>query len=116
MNATSQGSPVVRWGRAKIVEIFGADLREELSWEKPQYVAGTLRNEHWRKYLEVVRGEEYADQRQHFGHYICREWNARYADTEQLKALQITFMEETTLPKHQSSTPQKVILGEYSCS
>ena len=26
---------------------------ENLSWEKPKYVAGTIRNEHWRKYLEV---------------------------------------------------------------
>ena len=27
MNFTSKGSPVLRWGRAKIVEVFGADLR-----------------------------------------------------------------------------------------
>ena len=27
MNATRKGSPVLRWGRAKIIEIFGADLR-----------------------------------------------------------------------------------------
>ncbi len=88
---------------------------EELSWGKPRYVAGTLKNEHWRKYLEVIRGEEYAAQRQHFGRYICQEWNARHAGAEQLVDLQITFMEEMTLPNHRPSTPQKVVLGTYSC-
>ncbi len=24
---------------------------EEVSWEKPRYVTGSLKNEHWRKYL-----------------------------------------------------------------
>jgi hypothetical protein len=88
---------------------------KEVSWEKPRYVPGTLRNEHWRKYMERIREEEYTDQRQHFGRYICREWNARHADTEQLLDLQIIFMEETTLPNYQLSTPQKVVLGEHSC-
>lgn len=88
---------------------------EEVSWEKPRYVAGTLKNEDWCKYLERIAGEEYVDQRKHFGSYICREWNALHAGTEQLKALQITFIEETTLPNYKLSTPQKVVLGSYSC-
>jgi hypothetical protein len=88
---------------------------EEVSWEEPRYVAGTLKNEHWRKYLERIAGEEYVDQRKHFGSYICREWNALHAGTEQLKALQITFIEETTLPNYKLSTPQKVVLGSFSC-
>jgi hypothetical protein len=89
---------------------------EEVSWEKPRYVAGTLKNERWRKYLEKISGEEYADQRKQFGRYICREWNALHAGAEQLIALQIIFMEETTLPNYQPSTPQKVVLGTYGCS
>ena len=87
---------------------------EEVSWEKPRYVAGTL-NVHWRKYMEKIGGEDYADQRQYFGHYICREWNARHTDSEQLMDLQITFMQEVTLPNYKLSTPQKEVLGTYSC-
>ena len=94
---------------------YDFQVGEAVSWEKPQYVAGTLRNEHWRKYLERIGGEDYADQRQHFGSYICREWNARHTDTEQLVDLQITFMQEITLPNYKLSTPQKVDLGTFSC-
>lgn len=91
-------------------------LGEEVSWEKPQYVAGTLKNEHWRKYLEKIRGKEYTDQRRHFGRYICREWNIRHASTEQLVDFQIVFMKEITLPDYERFTPQKVVLREHSCS
>ena len=87
----------------------------EVSWEKPRNVAGTYKNKHWRKYLEIIRAEQYANQRLYFGSYICREWNARHADTNQLTDFQITYMLQTTLPDNQSTTPEGVVLWEQNC-
>ena len=86
-----------------------------VSWEKPQDVNATLKNAHWRKYLENIRTEEHADQRLYLGGYICNQWNARHAGSEQLTTFQITYMLETTLPNHQRATPQKLVLWEHSC-
>jgi Vitamin K-dependent gamma-carboxylase len=87
----------------------------EVSWEKPENVASTFKNEHWRKYLESIRQEKYAYQHLHFGRYICREWNARHAGDEQLETFQITYMLEETLPDYQPSTPEERVHWEHSC-
>jgi hypothetical protein len=86
-----------------------------VSWEKPQDVHGTFKNAHWRKYLENIHRKKYADQRLYLGQYICRQWNARHAGSEQLRTFQITYMRETTLPNYQRSMPQKVVLWEGTC-
>jgi len=88
---------------------------EGVSWEKPGYVLATYKNEHWRKYLERIWKAEYADQRLHFGRYICREWNARHAGDEQLETFQITYMLEMTQPGYQLATPETKVLWEHSC-
>jgi hypothetical protein len=86
-----------------------------VSWEKPQDVNATFKNAHWRKYLENIRTEEHADQRLYLGWYICRQWNTRHANSEQLTTFKITYMLETTLPNYQRATPQKEVLWEHSC-
>ena len=90
-------------------------LYEGVSWYKPPYLRSAYGNEHWRKYLEQIRKQDYADQRLYFSRYICREWNARHTGAEELTNLQITFMEETTLPDYQRATPKEFALWEHSC-
>jgi hypothetical protein len=87
----------------------------ELSWEKPQDVTATYKNEHWRKYLENIWQAQHADQRLYLGQYICREWNARHTGAEQLRTFQITYMLEETPPVGQQATPKKVVVWEHSC-
>ena len=86
-----------------------------VSWEKPRDVSVTYKNEHWRKYLENIYMQKYADQRLYLGQYICRQWNARHTGAEQLTTFKITYMLEMTLPDYQPSAPQKVVLWEHSC-
>jgi len=86
-----------------------------VSWEKPQDVNATFKNEHWRKYLEHINMKQYADQRLYLGQYICRQWNARHTGAEQLTTFKITYMLEMTLPDYKHSTPEKVVLWEHSC-
>ena len=89
---------------------------EGVTWEKPQDVVDTYGNKYWRDYLGDIRGKEHADQRQHFGNYICRQWNARHSGVEQLTELEIVYMKETTLPDYQRAIPEKVVLRKHSCS
>jgi hypothetical protein len=91
-------------------------LREGVSWERPQDVASTFKNKHWRKYLKEIRQEDNADLRRYFGRYICRQWNARNTGADQLVNLEIAYMEETTRPNYQRTTPEKRVLREHSCS
>lgn len=88
---------------------------QAVSWEKPRYIPDTFKNEHWRKYLERIWDIDYADQRLYFGQYICREWNARHAGSEQLMTFQIIYMMELSLPDYQRSTPEKKVLWEHRC-
>ena len=86
-----------------------------LSYEKPQNIRATYKNEHWRKYLEFIKSEDHADQRLYFADYICDQWNARHAGGDALKNFRITFMLDLTLPDNKQSKPQKVDLGHYTC-
>jgi hypothetical protein len=102
--------------KVDVMTVTRDDYRlHEVSWEKPRYVPDTFKNEHWRKYLENIWSEQHADQRLHFGRYICREWNARHAGAKQLMTFQITYMLEETLPDYRRSAPQKTVLSEHRC-
>src|SRR5215212_3396157 len=88
---------------------------QQVSWEKPQYVASTFKNESWRKYLDNIWSKRHSDQRLHFARYFCREWNARHTGSDELMTFQITYMLEETLPDYQNSTPQKEVLWNHEC-
>jgi len=93
------------------------DFRPQVvSWEKPQDVSDTFKNEHWRKYLEKLQGDEkFVDQRLYLGGYICREWNERHTGSEQLMTFKITYMLEMTLPNYQTPTTEKLVLSKHKC-
>ena len=92
------------------------DLREGVSWEKPEDVANTLKNKYWRKYLSGIEDPDNEDLRNYFGRYICREWNARRTGAEELINLQIVHMKVRTLPDYQRTTPEKEVLWNHDCS
>src|SRR5215216_1202810 len=92
------------------------ELREGVSWEKPEDVPYTLKNKYWRNYLSDIRYSDNEELRNEFGRYICREWNARHAGAEELTNLQIVRMEVTTLPDYQRTAPEQVVLLNHDCS
>jgi hypothetical protein len=48
-------------------------LRVGVSWEKPQHINDTFKNEHWRKYLEYIQEGDRDDLSEYLGSYLCRE-------------------------------------------
>src|SRR5215217_650430 len=92
------------------------ELREGVSWEKPEDVPYTLKNKYWRNYLSDIRYSDNEELRNEFGRYICREWNARHTGAEELTNLQIVKMEVETLPDYQRTAPEQVVLLNHDCS
>lgn len=102
--------------RTDLMSVTRDDYRQNgVSWEKPEYVKYTYKNERWRKYLENLWSQEHANERLYFGQYICREWNSRHASPKQVMDFQIVYMLEKTPPRGQQSTPEKVVTWEHSC-
>ena len=87
----------------------------EVSYEKPRDIPATYKNEHWRKYLESIYSQNFADQRLYFGQYICRQWNGRHGGADRLENFRIIYMRELTLPDYQQSQPEKVDLWNHTC-
>jgi len=87
-----------------------------VSYDKPESVRATFKNEHWRKYFENIYSDDHADQRLYFAQYVCNQWNDRHTGGETLKTFRITYMLEMTLPDYKQSEPNKVDLGDYRCS
>ena len=86
-----------------------------VSYEKPQDIPATYKNEHWRKYLENIYNQDHAGQRLYFGQYICRQWNAHHTGADTLETFRIIYMLELTLPDYRQSKPEKVDLWNHTC-
>jgi hypothetical protein len=89
--------------------------KHPISYEKPQDITATYKNEHWRKYLENIYNQDHADQRLYFGQYICRQWNAHHTGADTLETFRIIYMLELTLPDYRQSKPEKVDLWNHRC-
>jgi hypothetical protein len=101
----------------------------EVSYEKPENILATHKNEHRRKYLEFIttledvttpeerveRIEDQRQQRENFASFLCRAWNERHAGDESLEDLQIVYMREKSLPDYQRPKPERVVLSKHSC-
>ncbi len=86
-----------------------------VSYEKPQDIPATYKNEHWRKYLENLYSQEQTDQRLYFGQYICRQWDGHHVGVDSLKSFRIIYVREMTLPDYQQSEPEKLDLWNHTC-
>ena len=100
------GSQVELWTGARVV-----------SWEKPSNISALYPNDRWWKFMENI----YPGQREReaaldaYARYLCRDWNTRHDDQQQLETFQIIYMQETTLPDYQDIQPERKLLREYAC-
>jgi predicted DCC family thiol-disulfide oxidoreductase YuxK len=85
----------------------------ELDWRKPKYIALTIKNNRWRKFLEALRRKE--PLRTAYAGYLCREWNRRHSGSEAVQALDIIYMLEWTKPNFEHSEPRRMRILKYHC-
>lgn len=70
----------------------------------------------WRKYLQRLALEEYADHRKYLGAYLCRSWNEKHHPLQHLLFFQIYFFQVNTPPPGiPKPPPQRLRIWEQSC-
>lgn len=87
-----------------------------VTWEKPEYVSSTYKNQRWRKYMMNLWAKKNKGHRLYYGRYLCRLWNSQHSGNQKLITFKIYFMREDTLPNYQTSSPQRVLLWTHRCS
>lgn len=89
---------------------------KDLTWDKPNNVTKTYKNDRWRKYLMNMWLGQHSDHRVHYGRYMCREYNASHYGDEQVESFWMYFMvEETPPPGEEFSEIKSAKLHEHSC-
>ncbi|MFN3404813.1 MAG: HTTM domain-containing protein [Cytophagaceae bacterium] len=84
--------------------------KDSVTYEKPDYIAGTFKNDRWRKYHENLLFRDNDIFRHYYCSYLMRRWNNSHED--KLTNLKIIYMKEFTLPDYQESVPVKEVLCE----
>jgi predicted DCC family thiol-disulfide oxidoreductase YuxK len=76
-----------------------------VSYEKPTWVAYTYKDQRWQKYLMNLWSSDLSEFRQGYGRYLCRTWNSKHSNDEELVSFDIIFMLERTPPPGQPQAP-----------
>lgn len=98
----------------KLVDVWNGGAP---TYAKPADVAATYRDAKWQKYLTNLWPTMNSPHRPYFALYLCREWNERHHDQEELQSITINYMLETTPPPGEPQpTPKKIELWRQKCS
>lgn len=89
--------------------------RDHVSWDKPEWIASTYRNERWRKYMMNLWMADNARYRLPFGQYLSRKFNRAGRGPRELTEFKIYFMKEVTNPDGSEQPPEKVLLWQHWC-
>lgn len=69
----------------------------------------------WRKYMNFLWLKRNARHRKHYGAWVCRDWNSRHEQSEQLLAFNMYFIKDRTLPPGIKSRQSTHRLLRYHC-
>lgn len=89
---------------------------EPLNEAKPDSLSRRYPNERWRKYFMNLWDLQEKDKFRHLANYLCRGWNARHHDAENIEKLQIIFMLERTPPPGKIPMVRRTSLWVQTCS
>lgn len=79
-----------------------------LDYQKPAYIAGTYKNDRWRKYSENILFISNSHYRKYYCRYMLRQWNRFHA--EKISRLEVVFMKIPSLPDYKEDGPFKETL------
>lgn len=86
-----------------------------VSFDKPEWLAFTFRNERWRKYMMNLWLADNSRYRLPFGQYLSRKFNSAGRGPRELVQFKIYFVKEVTNPDGSESPPEKVMLWHHWC-
>jgi predicted DCC family thiol-disulfide oxidoreductase YuxK len=98
-----------------MVDVFSG--ASPVSYEKPQWVAYTYKDQRWQKYLMNLWSSNLSEFRLGYGKYLCRTWNKKHLNTnEELLSFDIIFMLERTPEPGKPQTPiEPTTIWHHEC-
>lgn len=96
------------------VDVFNPN--QSVSWDKPELVSATYKNQRWRKFLGERLLEHQDALAPIFASYLWRTWNRQHLPEQHLTDLQVYLMYESNHPLLRLPEPQKRLIWERSSS
>ena len=81
-----------------------------MKWTEPENLSNTFRDAQWQKYMLNLWSADNAPHRGYYVGYIVRQWNADHAPKQQVKAMQLIYMQQTNLEGFRKDKVKKVVL------
>ena len=81
-----------------------------LQWKEPPNLSTTFRDAQWQKYLLNLWPVENAPHRGYYVAYLARQWNEAHAPDQQLKTLDLIYMQQNNLEGFRKDKVKKVVL------
>lgn len=103
-----------RFKDGRVLDLF-KEGGGELRWEKPKDVAGTYKNQRWRKFMMNIWLAENQKYRLTYGQYLCRLWNSGAESGKELNDFDIVYMLENTNLDGTEETPEKKVIWNHWC-
>lgn len=95
----------------KMIDILQSG--NEVTYKKLAAVSGPFREDRWRKYSENMLLISNSKFRLYYCSYLMNHWNkSQITEVSKIKALQIIYMKEISLPDYKVKSPSKEVLCE----
>ena len=75
-----------------------------------------FKNYRWAKYKRRLRLKNYAGYRASYGDWLCKDWNEKFQDEEQLEAFNIYFVKHLTQPDHLPPKVSSHVVMRHHCT
>ncbi len=100
-------------GRTRDGDVIDLRTRQAVTWEKPELVSATYKNQRWRKYLMNLRLRKNQAHRKLFVKWMMKAWNQSHAPEEQIVAMQLVYVQEMTT-RTGTKPINKLVLHEFN--
>lgn len=91
------------------------DGTDQISWEKPEWISTTYKNERWRKYMMNLWSADNSRYRLPFGQYLTRKFNKGKRSKTEVTEFKIYYMKELTNFDGTEEKPEKVMIWQHWC-
>ena len=81
-----------------------------LQWKEPPNLSATFRDAQWQKYMLNLWSVENAPHRGYYVAYLARQWNGSHGPAQQLKTLDLIYMQQNNLADFRKDKVKKVVL------
>ena len=106
---------IIAAGRTQGGRVVDAWRQSALDLSRPEPLEAAYGNVRWTKYLGNLPAPDNVFQRQLFGKFLCRRWNAAHAGPERLESLTLVYMIELTVPPDRKLPAKPLLLYAQRC-